>query len=226
MKTRKHKILKISKNKLNKYIPQNFSHLLGKVKGIDDKLMKIHFQLYNGLVNATNGALQYIQSTGNNKIANMVEYSSIQKNYSFFYNGMKLHEFYFGGMCGENMDYMCPKLTEDINKHFGSFAKWKTHFINCGTIPGVGFVVLCRDKQSKNLMNTWISDFDTGSLVGSDILLVMDMWEHAYIAEFGLNIQQYAETYLKNVNWSVVSKLYNQSLDNSYDILHKNNRLI
>ena len=42
----------------------------------------------------------------------------------------------------------------------------------------------------------------------------MDMWEHAYIAEFGLNLEKYANTFLKNVNWSVVSKLYNDSVSN------------
>lgn len=38
------------------------------------------------------------------------------------------------------------------------------------------------------------------------------MWEHAYISEFGFNIDDYAETYIKNVNWSVVSKFYKNAI--------------
>jgi Fe-Mn family superoxide dismutase len=206
MKTRKNRKTSI----IVKYVPKDFSHLLGKVKGINDKLMKIHFTLYEDLVGATNGALEYIHN--NNGKKNMVEFSSIQKNYSFFYNGMKLHEYYFGGMCGENMDDMDSDLLKDIEKYYGSFEKWKSKFIDTGKIPGVGFVVFCRDKLNGNLMNIWITDFDTGSLINTDILLVMDLWEHAYISEFGLNIEDYMETYIKNVNWSVVSKLYKNAL--------------
>ena len=96
------------------YKAKDFSYLLGKVKGIDDKLLKVHFKLYEGLVGATNGALKYIYSQ-NTK--NMVEFSAIQKELALFYNGMRLHELYFGVMCGENMDIMDENLVKDINKH-------------------------------------------------------------------------------------------------------------
>jgi len=198
------------------YKPINYDYLLGKVKGIDDNLMKIHFKLYEGLVGATNGALKYINSK-NTK--NMVEYSAIQKELSLFYNGMRLHELYWGFMCGENMDKMDSNLEKDINANFGSFNAWKSNFIQTGTIPGVGFAVLCRDKISGMLFNTWINEFNIGEIIGVDILLVMDMWEHAYIAQFGLDLTKYANVFLSNVNWSVVSKFYINSVMNKYPVL-------
>lgn len=198
------------------YKPINYDYLLGKVKGIDDNLMKIHFKLYEGLVGATNGALKYINSK-NTK--NMVEYSAIQKELSLFYNGMRLHELYWGVMCGENMDKMDSNLEKDINANFGSFNAWKSNFIQTGTIPGVGFAVLCRDKISGMLFNTWINEFNIGEIIGVDILLVMDMWEHAYIAQFGLDLTKYANVFLSNVNWSVVSKFYIDSVMHKYPAL-------
>jgi Fe-Mn family superoxide dismutase len=198
------------------YTPINYDYLLGKVKGIDDNLMKIHFKLYEGLVGATNGALKYIRSK-NTK--NMVEYSAIQKELSLFYNGMRLHELYWGVMCGENMDKMDSNLEKDINANFGSFNAWKANFIQTGTIPGVGFAVLCRDKISGMLFNTWINEFNIGEIIGVDILLVMDMWEHAYIAQFGLDLTKYANVFLSNVNWSVVSKFYIDSVMHKYPAL-------
>ena len=198
------------------YTPINYDYLLGKVKGIDDNLMKIHFKLYEGLVGATNGALKYIRSK-NTK--NMVEYSAIQKELSLFYNGMRLHELYWGFMCGENMDKMDSNLEKDINANFGSFNAWKANFIQTGTIPGVGFAVLCRDKISGMLFNTWINEFNIGEIIGVDILLVMDMWEHAYIAQFGLDLTKYANVFLSNVNWSVVSKFYIDSVMHKYPAL-------
>jgi Fe-Mn family superoxide dismutase len=205
---------KTRKNKLSTnivaYKPINYSHLLGKVKGIDDNLMKIHFKLYEGLVGATNGALKYIHSQN---VSDMVTYSAIQKEFSLFFNGMRLHELYFGVMSGENMDNMDPNLAKDINKYFGSFNKWKANFIKTGMIPGVGFSVLCRDKTTGLLFNTWINEFNIGEIIGTDLLLVMDMWEHAYISEFGLDLEKYSNTFLNNVNWSVVSKMYTDSVN-------------
>jgi Fe-Mn family superoxide dismutase len=206
-KTRKNKLLS---KKVISYKPIDYSHLLGKVEGIDDKLMKIHFTLYEGLVGATNGALKYIHSQD---VTDMVKYSAIQKELSLFYNGMRLHELYFGVMCGKNMDKIDPNLSKDINTYFGSFDKWKDNFIKTGMIPGVGFAVLCRDKTTGLLFNTWINEFNIGEIIGTEPLLVMDMWEHAYISEFGLDVEKYAKTFLKNVNWSIVSNMYNDSVN-------------
>ncbi len=74
-----------STNNNNKYKPVDFSYLLGKVKGINDNLMKIHFKLYEGLVDATNVAIDTIEKANSNGVKNMVEYSSIQKQLSFFF---------------------------------------------------------------------------------------------------------------------------------------------
>lgn len=201
----------------NKYIAVDYSYLLGKVKGINNDLLKIHFKLYEGLVGATNGALAAIHAANNSGgVKNMVEYSSIQKQLPLFFNGMRLHELYFGVMCGDNMDKKDAGLLEAINKSFGSFAKWKANFMATGDIPGVGFVALIRDRATGKLCNNWVNEFDTGELIGTDILLVMDMWEHAYLCEFGLNLKKYQETFLENVNWSVVSNRFKQFEGNTF----------
>jgi Fe-Mn family superoxide dismutase len=125
---------------------------------------------------------------------------------------MRLHELYFGVMGGEYMDNMSEPFSNDLKEHFGSFEAWKKNFMNVGSIPGVGFVVLCRDRLTGRLFNNWISNFQTGELIDVDPLLVMDMWEHSYIAQFGLDVQKYKETFLKNVNWSVVSYRWYESV--------------
>lgn len=205
-----------TKHPLTKYVAKDFSYLLGKVKGIDDKLMKIHFTLYEGLVGATNKTLETIHSSSLHGVKNMPEYSAIKKEFPLFFNGMRLHEQYFGQMCGENMDKVDADLSDAIKKTFGSFDNWKKHFIETGTIPGVGFASLCRDRLTGRLMNVWINEFQIGELINVDILLVVDMWEHAYIAEFGLDLPKYIDVYLANVNWSFVSEKWQESLRNSH----------
>ena len=187
-----------------KYKAVDFSHLLGNVKGISDELMKIHFKLYEGLVDATNKAISIIDK-GNTK--NMVEYSSVQKQLPLFFNGMRLHELYFGSMGKGDMS---DELFRAIRQSFGSIDKWKANFMATGNIPAVGFVCLMQDKKNDQLYNIWINEFNVGELVGVEILLVMDMWEHAYLCEFGLNTTKYQETFLNNVNWATVSKRFSQ----------------
>jgi Fe-Mn family superoxide dismutase len=195
----------------DKYKAVDYSYLLGKVKGIDDKLMKIHFKLYEGLVDATNNSIKQIEAQNAKGVTNIIEYSALQKQLPLFFNGMRLHESYFGVMCGENMDHKSKELMDSIKEHFGSFEKWKKNFASTGDIPIIGFACLVRDKENGKLYNIWIDQFNIGELIGVDVLLAMDMWEHAYLCQFGLDVKKYHETFLSNVNWSVVSDRFNKS---------------
>ena len=210
MNKKSSKSSKTIKNKsIASFTPMDFSHLLGHVKGIDDKLMKIHFELYHGLVDATNGALHDLKK--NNKAKDMVAYSSIKKQFSFFFNGMRLHEIYFDVMDGKQNGRKHDEIEmrNALAKHFGSYEAWKEDFMTTGNIPGVGFVALVYDKDTEKMMNIWINEFQIGELIGCELLLVMDMWEHAFIAEFGLNTKKYKEVFLDNVNWTkVADKLF------------------
>ena len=212
------------------YKAKKFTHLLnGNVTGINDDLMKIHFKLYEELVGATNVAVNELNKANKDGVKNMVIYSSIQKQFSLFFNGMRLHELYFGVMGGAKINSKYTNLSEaleksllnDIIKNFGSFDLWKKNFMSTGDIPGVGFAVLCYDKLSGKMFNTWINEFNIGELIEVEIILVMDMWEHAYLCEFGLDIKKYQETFLDNVNWKIVSDRYNECINESNSLSHK-----
>lgn len=204
-KTKKRIIKTRKTRKPNKkqYSPKDFSCLLGNVEGINDKLLTTHFKLYEGLVGATNDALKQIKTT-----KDLVILTGLQKQLSFFFNGMRLHELYFGVLKKDtkNKNKKSDKLTKAINNSFGSFDAWKKDFCKTGTIPGVGFVCLVKDRTTNKLLNVWVNEFNIGELIDTDILLVMDMWEHAFLCEFGLDIAKYQETFLNNVNWHTVSK--------------------
>jgi Fe-Mn family superoxide dismutase len=167
--------------------------------------MKMHFKLYEGLVAATNKANDLLQKAAISGVADPVAYSAIQKEFSLFFNGMRLHELYFEQL-GSGSGRMSDGLADAINSNFGSFDVWRTNFMQTGEIPGVGFVVLLCDDATGRLMNRWINEFNVGELLGTHPLLVMDVWEHAYITQFGLDTKKYMTVFLDNVNWDVVSR--------------------
>lgn len=195
-----------------KYKAVDYSYLLGKVKGISDNLLSLHFKLYEGFVGASNNALAEIEKTDKSKVKNIMNYSAIQQQIPFYFNAMRLHELFFGVMAGENMDKKDSELLVAINESFGSFEKWKQNFLSTADVIGIGWVALFRDRATGKLYNNWINEFNNGELIGVDILLVMDMWEHAYLCEFGLDVKKYQEAFLQNVNWSVVSQRFQKSL--------------
>lgn len=69
-------------------------------------------------------------------------------------------------------------------------------------------MILYRDPIDHRLYNLWINEHDVGHLAGGTPILVMDVWEYAYITEFGLNRGEYIDVFMKNINWKVVSNRY------------------
>ena len=77
---------------------------------------------------------------------------------------------------------------------------------------GIGWVILYRDPKDGRLINTWINEHDVGHLAGGSPLLVLDVWEHAYITQYGLNRAKYIEVFFNNIDWDEVNQRYEASL--------------
>ena len=71
---------------------------------------------------------------------------------------------------------------------------------------GIGWVILAYDKDSDKLFNVWINEHDVGHLAGAVPLLVMDVFEHAFIMDYGLKKTDYIEAFFKAIDWKAVSE--------------------
>ena len=91
---------------------------------------------------------------------------------------------------------------------FGSYENWLADFKILGMTRGIGWAVLVKDKSTGALMNIWIGEHDVGHLAGEEILLVMDVWEHAYMTDYGIKRADYIEKFLSAIDWQVVEKRY------------------
>lgn len=164
-------------------------------------LLNNHFKLYAGYVKRTNEAIEKL------KILSGVEYAEVKRRFGWEFNGMRLHELYFDAMVkgGKTFDAKSD-LGKTLIKQFGSFDAWKEDFLNTGKMPGIGWVVLVYD--GKNFFNLWINEHDVGHLAGAKSLLVMDVFEHAFMIDYGLNKADYINAYFKAIDWSVVSERF------------------
>jgi|688.fasta_scaffold06861_18 Fe-Mn family superoxide dismutase len=197
-----------------KYEAKNYNHLLGKIKGLDDNLLKMHFKLYEGYVKNTNELLQKIEELDNNGENRKPVYAGIKRMLGWEFDGMLLHEYYFENLGGNTpLDKYNP-LYKKIVADFGSYDKWKEDFIATGMIRGIGWVVAYIEPKQGRLINEWINEHDLGHLAGAKPLLIMDVFEHAYITQYGLDRNKYIDVFFNNINWDTVAKRYkDQDLD-------------
>ncbi len=190
------------------YEPKNFDHLLG-TPGFSDQLLKNHFALYLGYVtnfNKLNDTLVMLEREGK---FGAPEYAELNRRFGWEFNGMRLHELYFGNMSksGSAPD---PKsgFGEAITKEWGSPELWKKDFLAMGMMRGIGWVVLYHDETTGHLFNVWINEHDIGHFAGCRPILVMDVFEHAYMLDYGIKRADYLEAFWKSIDWNETDKRF------------------
>lgn len=197
------------KNLNESYTAKNFDALIGKVPGLDDALLQMHFKLYQGYVNNTNLILQRLQELTNSGQTKTPEFGALKRHLGWEFDGMLLHEYYFEnlGGHGQSLNKNDP-FAAKIDKDFGSYDQWKSDFIATGLMRGIGWVVAYIEPKSGRLMNEWINEHDLGHLAGGTPILIMDVFEHAYITQFALDRAKYIDVFFANINWELVNKRF------------------
>jgi superoxide dismutase, Fe-Mn family len=185
------------------YEAQDFGKLKG-MKGFSDKLLEMHFTLYQGYVKNTNLLLEQLSQMAAAGQANTPAYAELKRRFGWEWNGMRLHELYFSNLGGQEPLKQESKLMPKLAASFGSYDKWQADFRATGAMRGIGWVVLYEDPKNGRLMNVWINEHDVAHLAGGNPLLIMDVFEHAYMPDYGLKKADYIDAFFANIDWTVV----------------------
>ncbi|MGB9837056.1 MAG: superoxide dismutase [Candidatus Saccharicenans sp.] len=185
------------------YQAKDYSGLIG-LPGFSDTLLRNHFQLYQGYVNNTNRLLEILAQMVKDGKAGTPEFAELKRRLGWEWNGLRLHEYYFENLGGKETLSPGGRLYQKITENFGSYELWEKEFKAMGTMRGIGWVVLYQDRLTGRLINFWINEHDSGHPAGGEPLLVMDVFEHAFITDYGLKKADYVEAFFKNINWKVV----------------------
>lgn len=190
------------------YTKNNYENLIG-IDFLSETLLRNHFSLYEGYVNNTNSILEILK---NNKSNSFIEFSELQRRLSWEYNGMKLHELYFENLIKQNNEEINYINTESnfykkIIEVYGSFENFKTNFQEMGKIRGIGWIALIKD-ENEELFIIWINEHNEGNFANSKIILIMDIFEHAFITDYGIKKIDYINKFWDNINWNIVEKRF------------------
>lgn len=129
-------------------------------------------------------------------------FNSNEGDSNFNKAGAILHNLFFPQLKkpnGTNSPF--GSILEFINKHFGNFSNFKEEFAKSAmSIQGSGWVYLARNGSIKTIKNHEIR---------SDILLLIDWWEHAWFIDYGSNKQKYLINIWRTIDWTVINDRIN-----------------
>ena len=192
---------------MTQFIAKQFN--IPKLKGISDKNIEEHLKLYAGYVKNANLIQSMIEQYGKvDKEDGKYSVAEITRRFSFEFDGMRNHEFYFTSFEDgpKNLEER-SELKKQIKNDFESFEKWLDRFKSLATTRGVGWAMLYYDPLTKQLLNAWVDEHHMGQLNGCKTILALDMWEHAFVADYQPSgKKQYMEDFFENLNWQVIEQ--------------------
>ena len=176
-----------------------------ELAGISKTNIDEHLKLYAGYVKHANLILEKIETLSVSPEENMYMIGELRRRFGFEYCGMKNHQYYFSQFEGEPKALATENvLSQKINTTFGSFENWQKEFNTLAMTRGVGWAMLYQDTDG-NLLNAWVDEQHLGQLATCNIILALDMWEHAFVYDYPTSEKKkYVEAFFKNLNWSVV----------------------
>ena len=187
------------------YTAKDYSKLVG-MEGFSETLLKNHFTLYQGYVTNTNKVIDILDQMLKDGKTGTPEYSELKRRFGWEFNGMRLHEYYFENLGGKAAPDKSGALGKQMQADFGSYEAWEKDFKATGSMRGIGWAVLYQDSMSGRLFNVWINEHDVAHPAGCAPVLIMDVFEHAYIADYGVKRADYIAAFMNAVNWAEAEK--------------------
>ena len=185
------------------YTAKDYSSLIG-MKGFSETLLNNHFTLYQGYVTNTNKLLDSLAAMLKEDNVGTPEYAELKRRLGFEFNGMRLHEYYFENLGGKGTLDKSGKLGKKLAEEFGSYENWEKDFKATATMRGIGWAILYQDNVTGRLLNQWINEHETGHPAGCTPILVLDVFEHAFMIDYGLKRADYIDAFFNNINWNQV----------------------
>ena len=181
---------------------------IGPLKGISAKNIEEHLKLYAGYVKNANLVLEKYAEYAGDTEKNAYVLGELQRRFSFEFNGMRNHEIYFSSLAGGAKPLPAnSKFKETLEKQAPSFEVWLSMFKLMAMTRGIGWAIIYWDPKMKQFTHGWVDEQHLGHLLGLTPILMLDMWEHSYVADYQPSgKKQYVEDFFANLNWEEIEK--------------------
>jgi Fe-Mn family superoxide dismutase len=174
--------------------------------GISEATHKNHLTLWQGYANQTNNIRKALADLDTDPAKGNQIYSqtrALKVNYAFAYGGYKNHNVYFDTIGGAGGPATGDVATL-IDEAYGSFEKWAADMKITG-ISGRGWAFLAYDRDEQRVFNFIGDAQDTFPAWNTELILALDVYEHAYFLDFHTARAKYIDAWLSSIDWSAVN---------------------
>jgi superoxide dismutase, Fe-Mn family len=188
------------------YVARDFSELVSKkLDGLSQSQIEQHLKLYKGYIGKSNeifNKLKEVDITTANATYSPLRELLLEQSYAV--NGAIYHEYYFGNLGGKGGD-PSGDLKAALDERWGTTGKFIDFFKAAGKSMR-GWVVVGYNTRGGHLdffgldmHNMWVP----ANMVP---IVVLDVYEHAYMVDYGIDRAKYLDAFFKIVDWDVVAK--------------------
>jgi len=174
---------------------------------IDAQTMKLHHDIHHlSYVNGANAAMKEIKSSVNSADYKLIKHW--QRELSFHMNGHVLHSLFWTSLCQSNSSGTPgKKMSQMIDKSYGSFENFKNYLTNAlNTVEGSGWAIVSYLPETQGLIISQIEKHNLQHIATAQIILPIDVWEHAYYLKYQNKRAEYTSAILKLINWNELEK--------------------
>jgi len=187
------------------YVAKDFSHLATKkMEGFSPSQIEQHIKLYKGYVGKINdieGKLKDVDLANANATYAPVRELLVEQSYAL--NGVIYHEFYFGNLGGPGGE-PTGDLRSALEGRFGSVGKFMDYLKAAGKSMR-GWVIIGYNIRTGQLHPYGLDLHNMWVPANVMPILVLDVYEHAYMIDYGIDRPKYLDAFINNLDWNVVA---------------------
>ncbi len=190
------------------------------LNGISDRTLKTHHdKLYTGYVTKKDEIENRLEELGREIVnapdgaagnSTHSELRALKADETYTTNGVYLHEWYFEVLGGDGKYENAPELVKAISESYGSVDSFIKYFSECA-MSARGWSVLAWDTREQRLWAYNCDAHNQGGVWGALPIIVLDVYEHAYFADYGADRKSYLNAFWKNFNWSAANDLFKRA---------------
>jgi len=134
-----------------------------------------------------------------------IDYKAVLRDLSFHTNGHKLHSIFWQNLQKPSKNNApTGALLEKIIEQFGSFEAFQAEFAGAAkSVEGSGWAALIQDGEDLHVIQ--IQNQNLLTIVETKVLLLLDVWEHAYYLDYQNDRGKYVDAFWSIVNWADVA---------------------
>ena len=176
----------------------------------EEQLTLHHTKHHQAYVNALNATLDKLDAA--RKDNSDVDMKATLKHLAFNLNGHILHSLFWENMAPKGKGgEKSAELKAAIERDFGSAERLRKEFSQAAVlVEGSGWAALVKDRNTGRLLVMQIEKHNVNMYAESDLLLVLDVWEHAYYVDYKNARPKFVEGFTEVINWTEVSKRFSK----------------